>query len=385
MNKKIKVLILHNYMAPYRFPLFKEVAEDLGVDLTVYFMSQSAKNRRWKVSPKKLGFRYEILPKIELSFLGRDLFAYIINYTFPIKFLKGNFDVVISAGWLDFASQIGFFLCKLTGRKFIVWSESTINEPSWRRTVSMPLVKMIIKGSSACIAIGTRSKEYLMALGANPKEVFVAYSTVDIQHFIKKSRMYRKQKKHLRKSYGIKEKNLILYVGQFIERKGLIYLLRAFNKLSSEMDNIALALLGYGPLKSELEEYVGKNKLTNVYLLKHVEVNRMPRVYVMADIFVLPSYEETWGLVINEAMASGLPVITTEKVGSSADLVRNGLSGYVVKEKSTKALYKSIKNILSSADLLETMSAESRQMIKKFSPESAAQNFIKAIKYAARR
>src|SRR3972149_11606799 len=113
MYKKIKVLILHNYMAPYRFPLFREISKNSEIDLTVYFMSHSAKNRRWKVQPKKLGFKYEVLPKIEFSFIGRDLFAYIINYTFPYKFLKGNFDVIISAGWLDFASWVAFILCKI--------------------------------------------------------------------------------------------------------------------------------------------------------------------------------------------------------------------------------------------------------------------------------
>src|SRR3972149_4145264 len=115
-NKKAKVLLIHNYMTPYRFPLFRAISKSKNIDLTVYFMSLSAKNRKWSTLPKT-GFKYKILPKIELSYFGKDFFAYIINYTFPFEFLRNKFDVVISAGWLDFASQASFLLCKLTGRK----------------------------------------------------------------------------------------------------------------------------------------------------------------------------------------------------------------------------------------------------------------------------
>jgi len=382
MYKKIKVLILHNYMAPYRFPLFREISKNSELDLTVYFMSHSAKNRRWKVQPKKLGFKYEVLPKIEFSFLGRDLFTYIINYTFPIKFLKSNFDVVISAGWLDFASQIGFLLCKLTNKKFIIWSESTINESSWRRYITFPFVKFLVKQSDACVAIGTRSKEYLLKLGSISEKIFVGFSTVDIDLFRTKSKIYKKERKVIRKKLGIKTKRVVLYVGQFIERKGIIYLLKAFEELNKKYKDVTLLLVGYGPLKEKLIDYVEEHGLHNVIFISHIEVQKMPQMYSVADLFVLPSIEETWGLVINEAMACGLPVVTTEMVGSSVDLVKNFYNGLVVPERDYLSLHQSIQEIITDTKAITTMSKNSEELILNFTPKIVAKSFVKAVKYA---
>jgi glycosyltransferase involved in cell wall biosynthesis len=369
-------------MAPYRFPLFREISKNSEIDLTVYFMSHSAKNRRWKAQPEKLGFKYEVLPKIEINFFGRDLFTYIINYTFPIKYFKRDFDVVISAGWLDFVSQVGFLLCKLTNKKFIIWSESTINEPSWRRTIMLPFVRFLVRYSDACIAIGTRSKEYLLKLGSIPEKIFVGYSTVDVDLFKTKSKFFKKERKAIRKKLGIKTSRVVLYVGQFIERKGLIHLLKAFEELVKTYKDVSLLLVGYGPLKEKLIDYVEVNDLHNVIFKSHIEVQKMPQVYSASDLFVLPSIEETWGLVINEAMACGLPIITTEKVGSSIDLVKNNYNGSVVSEGDYLSLYQGILKIITDTKTINTMSKNSGELILNFTPKIAARSFVKAVKYA---
>lgn len=368
-------------MTPYRFPLFHEISMNKSVDLTVYFMSRSATNRKWKKLPKT-GFKYKILPKLELSYFGKDFLAYIINYTFPFEFFKNKFDVVISCGWLDFASQAAFLLCKLTGRKFIIWSESTKNEASWRRALTLPYVKFLVRNSDACIAIGTLSKEYLVSLGARPNKIFIAYSTVDIDFFKKASRISKKERACIRNSIGIKTRNVILFVGQFIERKGIIYLVKAFEKLKKKFTAVSLVLLGYGPLEKGLKSYISGRKIDDVFFVGHKEVEDMPRMYSMADIFVLPSIEETWGLVVNEAMASGLPVIATKKVGSSADLIKNSVNGYVVKERDVGKIQTALLKILKDKKLLKKMGQNSFKNILKFTPEKASDIFTDAIKHA---
>jgi len=381
MSKKIKTAVLHNIMAPYRFPLFKSVSKYQEIDLEVFFMSPSAKNRRWFLEKKRLGFKYRVLPKIELNFFGRDLLTYIINYTFPFEFFKNKFDVLISAGWLDFASQIGFFLCKLTGRKFIIWSESTRNEPSWRRALTLPFVKLIVRYSDACIAIGTGSKQYLQKLGAESEKIFTAYSTVDIDLFSKGGNISSREKLAIKKRIGIKTDRVIIYVGQFIERKGIIYLLKSYENLKKEFNDVSLVLLGYGPLKEEFNKFIKSHKIKDFFFIDHVEVHEMPKMYAISDLLVLPSYEETWGLVVNEAMAVGLPIITTDKVGSSADLVKNFKNGIVVPARDVDRLYQAIKEIITDPFLIKKMSANSKKIIKRYSPQEAAANFVAAIKY----
>lgn len=121
--------------------------------------------------------------------------------------------------------------------------------------------------------------------------------------------------------------------------------------------------------------------IPDVYFVDHVEIDEMPKFYGMADLFVLPSRQDTWGLVLNEAMACGLPVVTTRKVGGSADLVREGVNGYIVVEENPAELYGAIKKIVTNSSLGEKMGQESSRIIQQFSIDSAVNGFLAAVEY----
>jgi glycosyltransferase involved in cell wall biosynthesis len=378
------VLLVHNIMAPYRYPLFRALADRPEIDLTVWFMSRSARNRRWTQDiGEELGFKYAVLPSVQLNYSSHDLFTYILNYTFPWRYSRAAFDVVISAGWLDFATQAGFALSKLLHRKFVLWSESTPNEPSWRRSLAMPLVKTMVRGADACVAVGTRSKEYLEMLGARDADIFTAISTVDVDHFRRVSSAARPDRERRKTELGITRGRVLMYCGQFIERKGLRYLLDAFAMVKREYEDVALALIGYGPQRSTLLERTARLGVSDVHIVDHVEVHEMPAMYALADIFVLPSLEETWGLVANEAMACGLPVILTDRVGSSVDLVRDGQNGYIVPAADPASIADSCLRLLRDPVLLERQSKCSLEHIQRFTPERAAEAFAEAVRHAA--
>jgi glycosyltransferase involved in cell wall biosynthesis len=379
-----KVLLIHNIMAPYRFPLFRALAHKSGIDLTVWFMSESAPNRRWRLE-EDIGFTYAVLPRIVLSYSSRDLFTYIVNYSFPLKYATTHFDVLIIAGWLDFACQAGFVLSKLLRRKYILWSESTAYEPSWRRDLAAPLVRTMVTHAHACVAVGTRSKDYLVSLGASPGDVFTAISTVDVAHFQRVSATWKPRRDELKAQFGITRRRVVLYVGQLIERKGLRYLIDAYDRLKRTYADVALVLLGYGPLRNELEETARMRGLPDVHFLGHMDVEQIPRAYAMADVFVLPSLEDTWGLVVNEAMACGLPVVVSERVGGSVDLVRDGENGFVVEAGDADALAERVGVLVRQPELAERLGACSMQLIQQFTPERAAHGFAAAVDHALQR
>lgn len=372
-------------MAPYRFPLFRAIANHSEIDLTVWFMSRSARNRMWKVDQADLGFEYDVLPSLELNYLTRDLFTYIVNYTFPWRYLERPFDVMISAGWLDFACQTGFLVSKLLNRKFVLWSESTAYEPSARRNLAAPLVKTMVRGADTCIAVGSRSRDYLLSLGARRQDVFTAFSTVDVDLFRQLSAAARMERDQLRSMFGIAKRYVLLYCGQLIERKGLRDLIDAFGIIKQQFDDVALAMVGYGPLRQELLTRAASLGVSDVHVLPHVEVGEMPRMYAMADIFVLPSLEETWGLVVNEAMASGLPVIVSERAGASVDLVVDGENGYVVPPANAECLAERCLALLKNDALRQKFAACTAQRIMRFTPETAAVEFVRAVQYAVDR
>jgi glycosyltransferase involved in cell wall biosynthesis len=386
MTSRTRVLLVHNIMAPYRFPLFRALAEEPGIQLMVWFMSRSARNRRWAHdAAPDLGFNYDVLPGIEVNYFGQDLFTYILNYSFPWRYFAGPCDVLIAAGWLDFAAQTGFALSKVLRRKFVVWSESTPNEPSWRRTIAMPLVKTMVSNADACISVGTRSRQYLGTLGARESDIFTAYSTIDVDHFQRVSSAARLDREERKRLLGIRRSRVILYCGQFIVRKGLPTLIDAYARIKGQYEDVALVLVGYGPLQAELQRSIADQGLVDVHFIGHVEVSDMPRLYALGDIFVLPSHEETWGLVVNEAMACGLPVIVTNHVGSAPDLVAHGRNGYVIEVGDSGSLAALCAQLLGDDALLSRFSACSASRIREFTPGRAAEQFARAIEHATGR
>lgn len=378
--KKIKVAILHNIINPHVIPYFELLVKKENLDAKVFFCSESEGNRIWKT---EIGnkFSYAILPNRKIEFNGKDLFTYFINLSVISELKKFNPDVIISAGWDLFSYQAAFFYSKIAGKKFILWSGSTRCEPSWRRTLASPLVKLMVKGSDAYIAYGTRAKEYLISLGAKPKKIFVAYNTTNVELFTKEVNLWRKKKAYIKKELGINTSMVILYVGQLIERKGANYLIEAFRKIKKENDDVSLLVVGYGIWETNLRLYVKKEKIKDVIFAGGVKWEDTPKYYSVCDVLVMPSLEEVWGLVINEAMSAGLPIVATDVAGGTLDLIEDGLNGFIVKPGSPEAISKALLKILSNKNLRKKMSRETSVLINNFTPEKAVSKIIEAIKY----
>jgi glycosyltransferase involved in cell wall biosynthesis len=379
--KKLRVAILHNIVAPYRFPLFNALAKQ-DLDLTVLFLAAGAKNRKWDLSQyrQQIKFTYKVLPNFRLVLPLKDYTEYIINPT--IFFELQKYDLVITAGWLDFSCQMTYILKKFYGYRCILWSESTQYETSWQRSLTLPFVRWIVGMADTYIAIGKRSREYLVKLGANSKEVFTAISTVDVAHFAKESRLKEQARQHLKQKLGIPKNNkVLLYVGQFIERKNVKVLFKALELLPK---NFTLLLVGYGPLEESYREYAATHRQTSICIVPHQEVNYLPHYYGIADVFVLPSLEETWGLVVNEAAAAGLPVIVSDTAGSAGDLVVPGKNGFTFDPKDVRALVAAVQACTANSERQKEMSEYSRKIIKNCTPEKAAASFYTAISAAIR-
>jgi glycosyltransferase involved in cell wall biosynthesis len=143
--------------------------------------------------------------------------------------------------------------------------------------------------------------------------------------------------------------------------------------------------VGYGQARAEMVAQVARLGLSDVHLLDHVEVSDMPRMYALADIFVLPSLEETWGLVVNEAMACGLPVIASDCVGSSVDLVREGQNGFIVPAADAASIAERCLLLLTDEALLARFAQCSAERILNFTPQHAAEAFAEAVQHAMAR
>jgi glycosyltransferase involved in cell wall biosynthesis len=355
----MRIALLHNIISPHVVPLFGLLAEHAGVSLKVYFLAETESNRRWETTIGER-FDYAVLPNWSFRMGREDLFTLFINPTIVSTLIRDGFDVLISVGWDSPAAIAACALARMLHKPIVLWSGSTVHERSLRRSVSLPLVQMLVRASSSWIAYGTRARDYLVQLGATHERIFIAYNTVDVDWFTSRADELRPRRSEIRGELGLDNGPVVLFVGQLIARKGIRDLLSAFALLKLDCPEAQLLLVGYGPLEQELRADVARRQLGGVHFFGHIPIPELPRYYAAADVLALPSHEEVWGLVLNEAAASGLPLVATRVTGGSADLIQDGLNGFSVPPGDPACIAGALRKVFEHAD---EMGSASRRII----------------------
>ena len=242
-----------------------------------------------------------------------------------------NPDVVAVNGWNNFGSLITADCCVRRAIPMIVMSESARqDEPRtwWKEMIKRRIVNLY----SAALVGGKRHVEYLVELGMPGERIFVGYDVVDNEYFRQRAEEVRSQKSEVREKYRLPE-NYFLASARFIEKKNLPRLIRAYAEYREkpELTGSApwdLVLLGDGPLRETLNSQLSTLNLhANVHLPGFKRYDELPVYYAFAKAFVHASTTEQWGLVVNEAVASGLPVIVSDRCGCVPELVNgNGFT-----------------------------------------------------------
>lgn len=376
--KKYKIALIHNIISPYRVPLFVGLSSHPLIELSVFFCADTHKMRKWDVI-KSESYNYEVLSGFTLELSN---IIYHINPSIISKLIKGKYDAVIISGNPDFTTHISFVVSKLFKIPTIWWSEGIESSQSKLGKMINPVTKYIVKNVDAVVVPGSLSRDFHIKLGATPEKVFVAPNVVDNEFYIEYSSKYKQNKDELKESLNLKPKKIILFVGRIVELKGIEYLINAYSKIKNEYDDVGLVLVGDGNIRKNLERHCTENDIKDVYFTGWLADDKIT-YYSVADIFVLPTLKDVWGLVVNEAMCCGLPVISTTAAGSSFDMIKNGENGYVVDPANEKQLYAAITKIILNEELQQKMSHGSLAIIKKqFTLNSMVDGFVSAVKYS---
>lgn len=377
----MKTIIIESVMTPFELARFNVINNKLDNNLFVFFQNQLDINRHWQLNTGDVRFQYKILPDIPIRMGRTDLFTLHLNYSIYSELMRIDPDVVISCGWDSLAAYLSYAYCKKYRKKYILWAGSTINEPSWRRAISKPLVRFLVRNSDACIAYGTRAKEYLTSTGANENKIFIGWNSIDNSHFEVKSRISDHEKSRLKAQLKINTRQVVLFVGQLIERKGIHDLFDAFSLLKKRTADVTLLVVGSGKEGPALNKRISEEGISDVVFSGFIDYNQLPKYFGLSDVFVLPSSEEVWGLVINEAMACGLPVITTDKVGASVDLVKDGVNGFIIKDKAPLELSDAMRKVITDESLKLKMADSSRTIIRNLTMDDTAQGVKRAVSF----
>jgi len=188
------------------------------------------------------------------------------------------------------------------------------------------------------------ASRYLVLLGADHKKIEIFMNDVNKKHFTLEAKKWRFKKADIKKSFNITTKHNFIYVGQLIDRKGIESLINSYKIFKIANPTWGLVIVGLGKNENKLRRIVQTNNIQDIYFLGHVEQYNLPRLYVTCDCLVLPSEQEVWGLVVNEALYCGLKVIVSNKCGCGPDLVNNQ-NGYIFNFDKDGDLLKQMRKI----------------------------------------
>ncbi len=234
------------------------------------------------------------------------------------------------------------------------------------------LMAKLLRGVDAFVATTEEIKKGLLRDGVNEKRIWSIPNFIDLKEY---KSIGDTEKQALRIKLDLPETPLVLYVGRFVQRKGINYLLEAWKKVQKEVAQARLLLLGDGQTFEEMRRYAEKLSIAETtHFLGHV--NNVQEYLQAADIFVLPSIQEGMPNALLEAMASGLPVVAT-RIGGVVDIIEDGIDGVLVEPADTEGLAEKILQLLKRKDMAETIACNAYQKIKNhYSLDSIAQRYI---------
>jgi len=396
MYKKYKLAILNAHPVQYQAPLFKKIAGNLEIDLMVYFCwdfgvkeagfdEQFGKKVKWDI-PVLEGYDFKFLKNY--SFKPSSDFWGQVNFGIIKKIISGKYDALIIFGWNSFTNWLAFLTAFLAGTPVFLRGESPLNQEllksKWKIKIKKIILGTLFKFIKAFLYIGEENKKFYRFYGVPENKLFFTPYAVDNERFISSYQELKDKKQGLRNKLGI-EKNdaVIIFIGKLIEKKRPMDLLRAYEILNTKYKilNTALVFVGDGALRSKLENYAKGNNLKDVYFVGFKNQTELPEYYAMADIFVLPSgVGETWGLVVNEAMCFGLPVIVSNILGCGFNLVKNGENGYIFSLGDIEKLAEHLNELASDGKKRKLFSKKSFEIIQNYSYQKDIEGILSALK-----
>lgn len=289
---------------------------------------------------------------------------------------RGKFDALIVHGHTPAAVLIAVAAARQAGVPVFCRAETHLglSRPAFRRALRKPLMGTFYRSMNGVLAIGSANAAFYRAMGVPKDRIFFMPYTIDNARFMAGARMSHEQRRDIRAALGVMDDApIVLYAAKLQVRKHPDDLIRAALQLREWGVRFHVVIVGSGEMADELTDLVARHKLENVHFRGFVNQRVLPQIYGAADVFVLPSEDESWGLTINEAMCAGLPVVVSKGVGCVADLVRDDVNGRIFTPRDTLGLATALHSILVDVDTRRRMGAASHDIISRWSyAESAA-------------
>lgn len=396
-SRNLRVAIVTTHPVQYHGPWFRKLTAASGLDLEVLFACDHGTKPSFDAGfnatfawDRKLtdGYRHEFLPNLHPK-PGPQGYWSRTNPVLWNRIHPKHVDAVIVFGWGFASTMIAVAAARAHGVPVLMHSESNLGpftRPPWKTALRRATLTALFSQCEAFLAVGSMGREMYLAYGASPEQVFLANYCADNEFFGETHTRLAPQRHELRAALGVHDdRPIIVCSGKLFPDKEPLELLEAFARIRRERP-ARLVFLGDGPLRGDVERVARSSGLADdVQITGFRNQSELGCVYAAADLMAFPSKRETWGIVINEAMLFGLPVICSDQVTAHRDLVIPGVTGDTYPSGNVDALAQLLALRLGDPARMRTMGTEGRTRIQSWNYDVATANTVAAVRYAVSR
>lgn len=363
----MNILFLTNFPIQYRIDFFNKFGE--MCDLTVVFEGRESKDFKFNCNLGTIrNFKYEFLCKNEINNIKA---AWKIVRIIREKYKK---HLIIIGSYSTLASITVIEYLRLNKRGFIVNSDGGFIKKD--SILKKQIKKHLIGAAQAWLSSGRMTTEYLSYYNARKGSIYeYPFSSIQESDILEKI-LLPKEKEKIKKELKIKYEKIVLAIGQIIYRKGYDVLLKTAEYIGIEN---GIYIIGGNPTE-KYKEYLRYKNIKNVHFIDFLNKDDLKKFFLIADIFVHPTREDIWGLVINEAMAYGLPVVTTNKCIAGMELIKNEKNGFIVPVEEEMELKNKILFLLHNEKICKNIAKNNLNKINQWTIENMAKTHIKIIR-----
>jgi len=372
-----RLVILTEIISPYRIPLFNDLAQDPDLSLHVIFLAETDPAlRQWRVYKEEMRFSHEVLPAWR-GRVGRT--NLLLNRGVWRAMTEASPDAVLCGGYNYVASWQALWWARTRNVPFLLWSESNRYDARRGRALVEILKTEFLRNCSGFVVPGQAADAYLRDHKVRQDRIFVAPNAVDNDLFSSLATAARQRAMALRRELGLPDR-YFLFVGRLVPEKGVFELLAAYAQLNEQIRReVGLVFVGDGTSRGALQEQADAVAPGVIKFPGFAQREQLPSYYALAEMLVLPTYTDTWGLVVNEAMACGLPVILSRVAGCAPDLVRDDWNGVLISPQNVPSLKSALTRLSSETVVCATMGNHAAQHIRRFSPREWSVGISKAV------
>lgn len=361
----MKVALITNVPAPYRVPTFNRLARKECIEFRVLFCAERYPDSKWDYG--KIEFEHLFLKENFYRKPGDD--SEIIHYNPDVfgSLRKFGPDVVITTGFNPTMLYAVFYTI-ISRKKHVAMSDGTLcseQELSW---VHKAVRHIVYRYTSVFIGASSQTGNLFRSYSVDERSIFLSPLCVDNEAF--------------GTNKGKGKKYDLLYCGRFVDRKNPLFVVQVLRKLrDSHGLEPSILFVGSGPLEEMTKKQLVSLRLERFRFQGFVSQSDLPELYASARIFLFPTLMDPWGVVVNEACASGMPVIASPHAGASGELVIDGVNGYVC-ELNADIWAERVAGLLKDEDLYEKFRSGSIRLVAPYTFDAAAEGILQAVQSA---